>query len=299
MKILLTGSEGNIGSKLVPYLKDCGHNVFRTDQIQSTGDDYSVVNILSAGDLYESFESFSPDVVFHLAAMVSRVTCEKSPHLTVDTNLMGLNNVIQACKAFNAKLIYFSTSEVYGNIGGYLSEDRHCKPNNLYGLTKYLGEKLVQYELINGLKAVIVRPFMFYDEDETRGEHRSAMIRFAENLTKRNKITVHKNSKRSWMHISDAVRVLEKTIYLDFNIINIGSNDIILTDDLARKMCVILGLRYDDHVIELPLPDKMTLEKYPDIRRQTELTGIIPEVTIEDGMRRVLDKFNKWDINYA
>ena len=205
---------------------------------------------------------------------------------------MGLNNVIQACKAFNAKLIYFSTSEVYGNIGGYLSEDRHCKPNNLYGLTKYLGEKLVQYELINGLKAVIVRPFMFYDEDETRGEHRSAMIRFAENLTKRNKITVHKNSKRSWMHISDAVRVLEKTIYLDFNIINIGSNDIILTDDLARKMCVILGLKYDNHVIELPLPDKMTLEKYPDIRKQTELTGIIPEVTIEDGMRRVLNKFS-------
>lgn len=292
MRILLTGSEGNIGSKLVPYLKSCGHIVFRTDQLQGTGDDYSVVNILSAGDLYEAFESFSPDVVFHLAAMVSRVTCEKSPHLTVDTNLMGLNNVIQACRAFDSKLIYFSTSEVYGNIGGYLSEDRDCKPNNLYGLTKYLGEKLVQYELANGLKAVIVRPFMFYDEDETRGEHRSAMIRFAENLTRRNKITVHKNSKRSWMHISDAVRVLEKTIYLDFNIINIGSNDIILTDDLARKMCVILGLKYDNHVIELPLPDKMTLEKYPDIRKQTELTGIIPEVTIEDGMRRVLNKFS-------
>ena len=276
----------------MPYLKSCGHIVFRTDQLQGTGDDYSVVNILSAGDLYEAFESFSPDVVFHLAAMVSRVTCEKSPHLTVDTNLMGLNNVIQACRAFDSKLIYFSTSEVYGNIGGYLSEDRDCKPNNLYGLTKYLGEKLVQYELANGLKAVIVRPFMFYDEDETRGEHRSAMIRFAENLTRRNKITVHKNSKRSWMHISDAVRVLEKTIYLDFNIINIGSNDIILTDDLARKMCVILGLKYDNHVIELPLPDKMTLEKYPDIRKQTELTGIIPEVTIEDGMRRVLNKFS-------
>ena len=59
--------------------------------------------------------------------------------------------------------------------------------NNFYGLSKLLGEQIIDYEVKNfGLKAVILRPFMIYDEDEVIGEHRSAMIRFAFNLLKNN-----------------------------------------------------------------------------------------------------------------
>lgn len=294
LRIIVTGSEGNIGSRLIPYLRLQDHLVFRIDQIQKYEADYMVANINNVGDLFEAF-SFKPDICIHLAAMVSRVTCEQSPFLTVDTNLSGLNNIIQVCKAFNTKLIYFSTSEVYGNIGGYLSEDRQPKPNNRYGLTKYLGEKLVEYEVVNGLKAIIVRPFMFYDELETRGEHRSAMIRFAENLSLRHKITVHKGSLRSWLHMSDAVRFIEKIIHIDsFEIVNIGTSEIVLTEDLAKMMCDYFCLEYSKYVYELPLPDKMTLEKYPDIRKLISLTGIEPKVTFKEGVKRVLESVKKY-----
>jgi nucleoside-diphosphate-sugar epimerase len=286
-RILCIGSEGNIGSKLVPYLRSQNHEVFRCDQ--AVGNDYQVCNIISPLDLLRVFDEFNPEVVYLLAAMVSRVTCEKSPELTINTNLSGLNNIIELCKIFNSKLIYFSTSEVYGNIGGKLSEDRICEPNNLYGLTKYLGEKLVQYELND---AIIVRPFMFYDEDETIGDHRSAMIRFAYHLSRKERITVHKGSTRSWMHISDGVKVLERMIYVTGpQIINVGSLELINTEDLAYKMCVFYGIKYSDYVIEEELPDKMTLEKTPDIRKQIELTGIIPEISINEGIRRVCNKF--------
>lgn len=291
MRVLVTGSEGNIGSKLVPYLKSCGHEVYCCDQVQDFKDNYSVINILSVGDLFKVFNKFKPEVVYHLAAMVSRVTCEDSPYLTVDTNLSGLNNIIQLCKSFEAKLIYFSTSEVYGNISGYLSENRECEPNNLYGLTKYLGEKLVEYELKD---AVIVRPFMFYDEDETQGDHRSAMIRFCYHLCRKEKITVHKGSKRSWMHISDGVKVLERLVYtMGFQVVNIGSGELINTEDLASAICKKLGLEYKDYVIEEPLPDKMTLEKVPDIRKQIEITGITPEIDINTGIWLVLNKIRE------
>ena len=74
--------------------------------------------------------------------MVSRITCEKSAVETISSNLLGLTNIIEVCKLYNSKLIYFSTSEIYGNIGGLLSEDRaDINPNNRYGLTKLLGEK--------------------------------------------------------------------------------------------------------------------------------------------------------------
>lgn len=297
MKILVIGSEGNIGSKLVPYLKSCGHAVFCCDQNQGFRPGYSVVNILHSGDLASLFINFRPDVVYHLAAMVSRVTCENSPCLAVDTNLSGLNNVIQLCKTFNSKLIYFSTSEVYGNIGGVLSEDRECKPNNTYGLTKYLGENLVTYYLKD---TVIVRPFMFYDEDETRGDHRSAMIRFCYHLSRKEKITVHKGSKRSWMHISDGVRALEKLIHLKgFQLLNIGSDELINTETLAEKICNLYGLKYQDYVIELPLPKRMTLEKIPDIRKQIELTGIKPLIDINTGILLVTNKIKDDCITYS
>ncbi len=290
MKILVIGSAGNIGSKLVPYLRSL-HEVYECDIKQNYKENYSVVDILSPIDLVEVFNRFKPDVVYNLAAMVSRVTCEASPGLTIDTNVSGLNNVIQLCKYFKSKLISFSTSEVYGNIGGVLNEDRELKPNNVYGLSKMLGEELVKYESKNGLQAIIIRPFMFYDEDETLGQHRSAMIRFAECLLRGQKITVHKRSARSWLHISDGVRILEKLLYVDFfTIVNIAHPDIIETKWIAYKMCDMLGLDYEEYVIEEDLPDKMTLTKYPDTRKQTALTGITPLVDIDKGIELVINK---------
>jgi nucleoside-diphosphate-sugar epimerase len=292
MKILITGSEGNIGSKLVPYLKSKGHLIHRCDIIQATGNDYSVVNINSPGDLNLVFDRFRPEVVYHLAAMVSRVTCENSPGLTIETNLSGFYNVIQLCERYQSRLIYFSTSEVYGNIGGILKEDREdLEPNNIYGLSKLLGEKLVKYEIGKGLNAIIVRPFMFYDEDETLGEHRSAMIRFAENLIRGNKINIHRNSSRSWMHISDAIAILERLLYnRGFHVINIGSEHTILMTDLARMMCDCLNLNYENMIREIELPDRMTLTKYPDCNLQWELTNYISRIKIEEGIKLVINK---------
>jgi nucleoside-diphosphate-sugar epimerase len=69
------------------------------------------------------------------------------------------------------------------------------RPNNRYGLTKLLGEQLVDYEVAqHGLRAVTLRPFMIYDENEDFGDHRSAMIRFAHDLARGRPIQVHRGS---------------------------------------------------------------------------------------------------------
>lgn len=296
MKILVTGSEGNIGNRLVPYLKEMGHDVYCVDIKQKFDENYILSDITNPIDLINVFNNFKPDVVYHMAAMVSRITCEKSPSLCVTTNISGTNNVIQMCKSFNSKIIYFSTSEIYGNIGGMLSEERiDVCPNNLYGLTKYLGEKLIEYEVRNNkLGAIIVRPFMFYDENESMGVHRSAMIRFAENLIRGNKIVVHRGSERSWTHISDAIIILEKLSYVnEFNVVNIGSSDVIKMETLAQKMCNCLNLNYNDYVIENELPDKMTLTKYPNLKNQYDLTGYVPIVDIDMGIKRIIEATKK------
>ncbi len=296
MKILVIGSEGNIGQFLVAHLRKEGHEVLRSDIIQQWADDYVQTDAISMQDLYTAAHKFKPDAIYHLAAMVSRVTCEKAPHLTINTNLAGTNNVLQLCKDLNARLINFSTSEIYGNITGLLTEDRtDVNPNNRYGLSKLLAEKLVKYEVEqHGLQAVNIRPFMYYHETETRGDHRSAMIRFAEHLLKDEEIEVHKNSERAWLHMEDAVVALEKLLYLNgYHEINIGHPKVVSTEYIAKYMCEKLGKNYSKLVNEIDLPTRMTLVKLPDLRKQKELMGFEPKITVEMGIDRVLEEMKK------
>lgn len=291
MKIIVTGSEGNTGKVLVPYLRSCGHTIERLDIVQGWADDYTVCDITNALDMARVFQRFNPDVVYHMAAMVSRVTCERSPAITINTNVHGTNNVAQLCLMYGAKLINFSTSEVYGNIGGLLSEDIvNIAPNNLYGVSKAMAEQLVRYYATISLPVITVRPFMFYHEDETLGGHRSAMVRFCTDLLQGKEVTVHQGSARSWMHLDDGVWVLEKLLYVHGSYtVNIGSPDVISTLGLAQSICKQLDLFASKYIRVTPLPAGMTLTKDPDLRVQERLTGFVrPTVSMDEGISRVL-----------
>jgi nucleoside-diphosphate-sugar epimerase len=293
VRCIVIGSEGNLGAPLVIRLRADGHEVLRVDHLPGSAPDYVQCDLLALGDLWPRALALRPDVIYHLAAMVSRVTCEASPHLAIDTNLGGLNNVIQLAKALPARLVFFSTSEVYGNQSGLLSEATTTpRPNNRYGLSKYLGEQLVNYEVEHGgLDAVVVRPFMIYGEDETRGDHRSAMIRFVDGLVAGQPITVHEHSARSWLHISDATEMFSRLGRgLAPVTLNIGHPECLPTETLARYLCAELGRPAEQFLRLAPLPPRMTLVKQPDLRRQRELLGYAPRVSVWDGARLVIER---------
>ena len=159
VKVLAIGSEGNVGAPLVEYLRSCGHEVFGTDIKPGYRPEYAMADINHPVDLLDAFD-WGPDVVYLMAAVVSRVTSEQAGSLAIATNLGGANNMIQLTKRVGAKLVFFSTSEVYGPTEGIMDEDSTIpRPNNRYGLTKYLGEQIVDYEVRTyGLRAVTVRP---------------------------------------------------------------------------------------------------------------------------------------------
>src|SRR5919201_2734 len=209
-RALVIGSEGNIGAPLVRRLREDGYDVLETDIRPGTGGDYVMADINHPVDLLPAFD-WGPEIVFVLSAMVSRVTCEQASSLAIATNLSGVNNVLQLCKRTRSKVVFFSTSEVYGPECDPMDETiSDPKPNNRYGLSKLLGEQLVEYEARTyGLEAVVLRPFMMYDEDEDLGDHRSAMIRFTSELAAGRPIEVHRGSARGWLHVSDAVAAIE------------------------------------------------------------------------------------------
>ncbi len=286
-KALVIGAAGNIGKPLVKYLKENDYEVREVDIKPAWRENYYVADITKPVDLVAPFD-FGPDYVFHLAAMVSRVTCEQSESLCIDTNLYGTQNVIAFTKKYNAKLINFSTSEVYGPDLEIMNENEPVCPNNRYGLSKLLAEKLVEYEVQqHNLDAITLRPFMMYDENEDLGDHRSAMIRFAYNLYHGMPIEVHSGSARGWLHVSDAVRAIEAATKVNhYEVINIGNPDVHTIEELAMMICTELNA--DKNLIHFSeLPSRMTLVKRPTLGKQKNLLGIETKVQLEEGIKRV------------
>jgi len=287
-RALIVGSEGNIGAPLVAYLRSVGYEVLECDIRPGWREGYVMADITHPLDLIPAFD-WRPDVVFLLAATVGRMTCEQAGSLAVATNVAGVNNVLQLCKRSGARCVFFSSSEVYGPHCDPMDEARSIpQPNNRYALTKWLGEQLVEFEVReSGLRAVTVRPCMVYNEHETVGEHRSAMVRFVSNLALGRSIEVHRGSARSWLHVSDAVRAIEAAGRLEqYSVINLGHPELILMADLAEMIRIELNAS-PDLVVTTELPPRMTLIKRPTLERQRSLLQFEPAVGIAEGVRRI------------
>ncbi len=299
MRILVIGSEGNVGRVLYSYLEQCGHIITRTDVVPKVDHGYYQADINIPIDILRIFKAIAPEVVFLLAGQVSRVLCELSGGLAINTNISGVYNIIELCKIFGSKLIFMSSSEVYGNQDCVLDEDTTSpQPNNRYGLTKLIGEQLIKYEVEQGLKAVILRPFMMYHESETRGNHRSAIIRFVEALIERQPITIHEKTGRCWLYLGDAVKAMEKAVYLDrFDIINIGTDHLITTDYLAHLIADKIGIDLADYAVYEDLPDKMTRVKIPAIDKMVNILGYKSETNIDEGLDKIIKSFRSENAN--
>jgi nucleoside-diphosphate-sugar epimerase len=287
-KALVIGSEGNVGTPLVRHLRASGYDVLESDIRPGWRERFVMADINHPVDLLPAFD-WGPDVVFLLSAIVSRVTCEQAGSVAIATNLGGVNNVIALCQRVGARLVFFSTSEVYGPECDPMDEAAsNPRPNNRYGLSKLLGEQLVEYEVrTHGLRAVSLRPFMIYDEQEDLGDHRSAMIRFTSDLAAGRPIEVHRGAARSWLHVSDAVRAIEAAARVsDYAVINIGHPDVTPMEMLAEKIRSELGAARELVQVN-DLPPRMTLVKRPTLERQRTLLGVTPAVSLDEGIARV------------
>lgn len=292
MRILVTGSKGAIGQYLAPYLRLQQNHVIGCDIVPDYNDGYVLSDVTKPQELEKIFQEFNPDVVIHLAALYGRLANERYANISIDTNIVGTNNMIQLCKRYKSKLIFFSTSEVYGNQTGMLDEENTpLQPNNRYGIAKKMCEDLIRYEVQEyNLDAVILRLNMVYSSGETFGEFRSALIRFCEALLKKEKITVYKDTKRSWIHIDDAVQIVWAACkFKEFTTMNVGSPRIVDTINIANILCEHLGLNPDDYIRIEEMPHRMTKEKHLDVSKQIELTGITPQIHIEQGAIKVLE----------
>ena len=147
MKCLVTGAYGQLGYDVVRELKSRGYN----DIIALGHTDMDITNV---EEVQRIITSIKPDVVFHCAAYTKVDQAEEEIELCTAVNVEGTKQIAIACNKIDAKLIYISTDYVFDGKkeGEYISEDA-VNPQNVYGMTKFLGE---EYSKINS-KTYIVR----------------------------------------------------------------------------------------------------------------------------------------------
>src|SRR3954471_1245352 len=157
MKILLTGAGGQIGHDLIGALVARGHDVVSTDlaprppsHAHAGGESWQRLDVTDAAAVQHMFTEHRPDVVFHLAAILS-ARGEQDPRLAYDVNQTGTWNVLEACRrAKVARLVFTSSIAVFGPppsgpLPDPTPDDVALHPTTMYGVTKVAGELLCAY----------------------------------------------------------------------------------------------------------------------------------------------------------
>jgi nucleoside-diphosphate-sugar epimerase len=197
-KICIIGGAGFIGHNLAIQLRGVGHEVCCVDNLMinnlmsvignTDGLKFKALNkkiIDSRLDLLEKNEieliiadardyhavsklisDLKPDIVIHLAAVSHANRSNKDPFNTFDHSFRTLENVLDASRGNIERLIYFSSSMVYGNFTkDEVEESDPCDPIGIYGALKYCGEKIIKaYNQVFDLSYTIIRPSALYGE---------------------------------------------------------------------------------------------------------------------------------------
>jgi nucleoside-diphosphate-sugar epimerase len=303
VKILLTGGLGFIGKKLFERLRAEGHSVLAIDLHVRDYEDYVRGDITHFEELYRIFKNANGfDLVIHAGGEVGRMIGEEHPQKMVYVNDVGTLNIIQLSLDYGSRLIYFSTSEVYGHLFEHkevVEEDLdRLSPfelTNIYAISKFFGETLVRHYVLNyGLLAASVRPFMVYGPGVFPSKYKSALDQFVYNALQDKPLVVHRGSERAWCYVDDFVEgficilnnhKMEPGRYEAFNV---GTQEYISSEDLARKIVALAG-KSEDLIQVIDPPGRfLSNRKRFSIDKLSSL-GFKQQVGIEEGIMRVIE----------
>lgn len=266
MRILITGSEGVLGSTLMRELRRRGHMPYGCD-LQHSSDPYVLrADVAEYRQLQRVFAHVRPDLVYHFAAEFGRKNGQDYYEQLWKTNCIGTRNVIDLCTTYGARLAFASSSEAYGMSGAYIGENDQLQEEDLdkfppqfhneYALTKYTNERQITMAVRNQkLEAVIFRFFNVYGPPEQYNPYRSVVCLFAYKLLTGDNITVYKNSYRTHLWIGDwantVANLAEKSSFWgsfpgsggtpDVPVFNIGGRGKESTEHMLRTLQEIVG----------------------------------------------------------
>ncbi|MGL4731443.1 MAG: NAD-dependent 4,6-dehydratase LegB [Clostridium sp.] len=321
-KVVVTGSEGFIGSHLTERLVELGAEVTALVQYNSFNNwgwldtfDKKILNNINVvtGDIreYDNMKRLikGNDVVFHLAALIAIPYSYLSPMAYVRTNVEGTTNVLEACRDYDIeKVIHTSTSETYGTALYVPIDEKHpMQGQSPYSASKIAADKMAEsyYKSFNTPIATI-RPFNTYGPRQSARAVIPTII--SQILAGKREIKLGSlTPTRDFNYVKDTAEAFIKIAESDKTVgevINAGSNYEITIGDLVKKIINIIGedvkILCDDERIR---PEKSEVNRlWADNKKIIELTDWKPNYTLDQGLEETINwiknnmKYFKTDI---
>jgi len=299
MRILITGSEGVVGSKLVEKLKTKGHNVFTLDVKQNEKDNHFECDVSSYEQLNRIFQDNKFDFVYHLAALFGRARGEDRYANMWQTNVVGTKNIIRLQEEHKFKLIHFSSSEIYGDFKGFMTEDvpekYPLRQFNDYAMSKFVNEMQILNSAEQfGTESVRVRLFNLYGK-EPYSKYRSVICKFIFRALYNKPYTVYLDYYRTSLYIDDGAEVLSRIVdnFVPGEVYNVGGTEHHDIKTISDMILSHLG-KNDDLVSYENFDTLTTRDKCVDSSKAYKAFNFEPKVNLKEGVPITIEWMKKY-----
>ena len=304
MKYLVTGGAGFIGSHLTKKLVEEGNDVTIIDNL-NTGKEKNLESIKNKIDFVkgsildiELLEKLTKDVkgVYHQAALASVQDSFFKSDEYHDVNVNGTENILKLAKQYNFKVVYASSSSVYGNpVRIPIRESDEKNPINPYAETKLKKEELAQKYSEMGVKVIGLRYFNVFGKGQSK-EYAGVLKLFLERIRDKlpPKINGDGTQFRDFVYVGDVVNANIMSMNSDVNhaFFNVGTNTSITILDLAK--IIIKFAKLDLEPIFGPALKGDVQKTIANIDLIKEKIGWKPSVILEEWINEIIS-MNKFD----
>jgi len=307
MKILLTGAAGFLGSHISKKLIDNDHEVIGLDDL-STGSIKNLKQLINhpkysfiEHDVRIPYQA-KVDAILNFACPASPVNYQKNPVRTIETNFLGMINLLHLANETGARVIQASTSEIYGDPTQSPQKESYWGNVNPIGIRscydegKRAAETLCfDYKRQHNLDTRVIRIFNTYGPNMAIGDGR-VVSNFIVQALRNESINIYGDGKqtRSFCYVSDLVEGIYKLLQLDKNPetpINLGNPNEFTILELAKVVIEITNSKSE--IVNNPLPLDDPKQRCPDISLAKSTLNWKPTIEIREGIEKTAAYFKQ------
>ncbi len=311
MKILVTGGAGFIGSHVADAYIAQGHDVTVLDNL-STGRREFVnpkarfyqVDLSDGAAVREVFASEQFDLVNHHAAQVDVRVSVRDPQVDARVNIVGLLNLLEACREFSVKKLIFISSGgvIYGEPERLpVPEDAPKKPISPYGVAKLTSEfYLFSYKQTHGLEYIALRYANVYGPRQTPKSEANVISTFSRQFLQDEPVTIFGDGSqtRDFVFVRDVVTanlLATEQIHeinraparsIDDLAFNVGTGRATSVNELRKRFSQVLGRERDARYAP-PRPGELQRNAL-DISKAQRLLRFEPKASLDEGLRETV-----------
>jgi len=307
-KALVTGGAGFIGSNIVELLVEKGIETVVLDSmylgdesnLEEVREDINIIDgsVLNEEDLEKAVKGC--DTIFHMAARSSSPMHKQDAAKGARVNLEGFINTVEAAKEEGAeKIVYASTSSMYGSVKPPHQEHIDVEPVNLYTASKMSREMYARsYSYQEDIHTTGLRFFSVYGPHEkAKGEYANVVTQFLWKMQNNEQPVIWGDGtqERDFVFVKDVARAnikaAERREELDGEVFNIGTGDPTTFNEVVEHLNKKLGKEIEPEKIENPR-DKYVHEHKADISKAREVLGWKPQNDFEQGLKKTVDFYS-------